>query len=259
MTDPARTEAADVTEDMFLGGQLRLRQPRRGHRAGHDAILLAAATPVKAGCRVVEFGAGVGAAGLSVARRVAGIDLVLVEIDPALASLARANADANKLNARVAVIDVTAEADAFAASGLSPDSADVVLMNPPFNDAGRHRSSPDPARKVAHVAAADMLEAWTHAARRVLKSGGVLALIWRADGLAEVLAALDRGFGSIQILPVHPNRDVAAIRVLVSAVKGGRAPLVLHPGLALQEVGGGASAEAQAILTGTTILPLAKG
>ena len=47
------------------------------------------------------------------------------------------------------------------------------------------------------------LENWIHAARRMLKSGGVLTLIWRADGLAEVLAALDRGFGSLAILPVH--------------------------------------------------------
>jgi tRNA1(Val) A37 N6-methylase TrmN6 len=256
MTDPAQSDLSDVTEDMFLGGQLRLRQPRRGHRAGHDAILLAAATPAKAGQRVVEFGAGVGAAGLSVARRVAGIDLVLVEIDSALAALARANADANKLNAQVASLDVTASSDVFAASGLGPDSADVVLMNPPFNDAGRHRSSPDLARQAAHVAAADTLATWTGAARRVLKSGGVLALIWRSDGLAEVLAALDRGFGSIRILPVHPNREAPAIRVLVHAAKGGRAPLVLHPGLALQEVGGEASAEVQAILGGKRTLPL---
>jgi tRNA1(Val) A37 N6-methylase TrmN6 len=172
--------------------------------------------------------------------------------------LAATNADANRLQARVAALDVTANADVFATSGLGPDSADVVLMNPPFNDAGRHRASPDPARKVAHVAAADTLETWIHAARRVLKSGGVLTLIWRADGLAEVLAVLDRGFGSIEILPIHPSPDAPAIRVLVSAVKGGRAPMALHPGLALQNVSGGASAEAQAILDGKAALPLAK-
>ena len=40
--------AADITEDAFLGGQLRLKQKRSGHRAGHDAILLAAATQVRA-------------------------------------------------------------------------------------------------------------------------------------------------------------------------------------------------------------------
>ena len=74
--------SGEFTEDAFLGGQLRLRQPKSGHRAGHDAMLLAAATPARSGDRVVDFGAGVGAAGLAVAKRVAGIELVLVEIDP---------------------------------------------------------------------------------------------------------------------------------------------------------------------------------
>ena len=84
MTDPR-----EFTEDAFLGGRLRLRQPKSGHRAGHDAMLLAAATPARSGDRVVDLGAGVGAAGLAVAKRVAGIELVLVEIDEVLADLAR--------------------------------------------------------------------------------------------------------------------------------------------------------------------------
>src|SRR3978361_701270 len=67
------------TEDGFLGGQLRLRQLKSGHRAGHDAMLLAAATSARSGDRLADFGAGVGAARLAVARRVAGIKLVLVE------------------------------------------------------------------------------------------------------------------------------------------------------------------------------------
>src|SRR5258706_7726727 len=156
MTDPG-----EITEDAFLGGQLRLRQPRSGHRAGHDAMLLAAATSARSGDRVVDFGAGVGAAGLAVAKRVAGIELVLIEIDQALAALARANAAQNAIAADVIVLDVTSAA-AFTAAGLAPDSADVVLMNPPFNDAARHRASPDKARKIAHVAGAATLESWIH-------------------------------------------------------------------------------------------------
>jgi tRNA1(Val) A37 N6-methylase TrmN6 len=129
-------------------------------------------------------------------------------------------------------------------------------MNPPFNDAERHRASPDPARQSAHVAAPDTLERWTHAARRVLKSGGVLTLIWRADGLPQVLAALERGFGGIAILPVHPSPTGAAIRVIVTAVKGGRAPLALHPGLVLQDPDGKGT-EAAAVLGGNAALALA--
>src|SRR5882762_7446370 len=126
MTDRAR----EFTEDAFLGGRLRLRQPRSGHRAGHDAMLLAAATSARSGDRVVDFGAGVGAAGLAVAKRVAGLKLVLVEIDEVLAELARGNAASNAIAADVIVLDVTSAADGFAAVGLAPDSADIVLMNP---------------------------------------------------------------------------------------------------------------------------------
>jgi tRNA1(Val) A37 N6-methylase TrmN6 len=253
MTDPC-----DITEDGFLGGQLRLRQRKSGHRAGHDAMLLAAATPARSGDRVVDLGAGVGAAGLAVARRVPGIELVLVEIDAALADLARGNAAANAIAADVIVLDIAAAADAFAAAGLSPDSADVVLMNPPFNDPARHRASPDKARGIAHVATAVTLENWIHAARRILKSGGALTLIWRADGLAEVLAALGRGFGSLAILPVHGDANTPAIRVLIRAIKGGKAPLQMYAALMLNDESALPNKQLQDVLAGKGVLPLAR-
>ena len=248
----------DLTEDAFLGGQLLLRQKRSGHRAGHDAILLAAATEARAGDRVVDLGAGVGTAGLALGRRVAGVDLCLVEIDPELAGLARTNAAANAIAAEVIVLDVTADAQAFAAHGLMPDSADCVLMNPPFNDSTRHRGSPDQARHTAHVATEETLDAWVHAARRILRSNGVLTLIWRADGIADVLAALSRGFGSVSILPVHGEAGRPAIRVLVRAVKGGRAPLRLLPGLMLNDESRVPKKEVRNILEGRAVLPLAE-
>ena len=248
----------DLTEDAFLGGQLLLKQKRSGHRAGHDAILLAAATQGRKGDRVVDFGAGIGTAGLALARRVGGIDLCLVEIDPELAELARANAAANAIAADVIVLDVTADAQAFAALGLMPDSADCVLMNPPFNDPVRHRGSPDQARHTAHVATDETLHAWVHAARRILRSNGVLTLIWRADGIADVLAALSRGFGSVSIMPVHGEAGRPAIRVLVRAAKGGRAPMRLLPGLMLNDEPGVPKKEVRNILEGRAVLPLAE-
>ena len=247
----------DYTEDAFLGGQLRLRQPKSGHRAGHDAILLAAATSAQPGDRVVDFGAGVGAAGLAVAKRVAGIEIILVEIDSKLADLARENSVSNGLQAKVVVLDIASGAEDFVAAGLPPDSTDAVLMNPPFNDPARHRSSPDKGRETAHMAQATTLGCWIHAARRILKSGGVLTLIWRADALAEILGALDRGFGSLGILPVHGDATTPAIRVLVRAIKGGRAPAALYPGLLLNNAPEVPNPRAQDILAGRGTLPLA--
>lgn len=247
----------ELTEDAFLGGRLRVRQFKSGHRAGHDAVLLAAATAARPGDRVADLGAGAGIAGLAVARRVAGIDLLLVEIDAALADLARGNAGANAIHADVIVLDVETDAAAFAVAGLMPDSIDAVLMNPPFNDPARHRASPDTARGTAHMATATTLAKWIHAARRLLKPKGVLTLIWRADGIAEVLAALDHGFGSLQILPVHGDAQGPANRILVRATKGGRAPTKIHPALLLNDATGVPNKRVQEILAGNGSLPLA--
>ncbi len=247
----------EYTEDAFLGGQLTLRQPRSGHRAGHDAVLLAASCRAREGERIVEFGAGVGAAGLALGKRIGGLDLVLIELDPALAALARDNASANRIPAQICVLDVTAPPRAFAAAGLPPDSADGVLMNPPFNDAERHRASPDEARAAAHMAQPTTLARWVAAARRILKSGGVLTLIWRADGLVEALTALDHGFGSLAVLPVHGDARKPAIRILIRALKGGRAPTQILPALMLNGESPLPDNEVAEILAGRKVLPLA--
>ena len=94
---------ADTTEDAVLGGRLVLRQPKRGHRFGHDAILLAAAVDARPGEIAVDIGAGVGTAGLALAHRVPDLKVRLVEVDTTLADLARENAARNRLSDRVSV------------------------------------------------------------------------------------------------------------------------------------------------------------
>ena len=244
--------AEDFTDDAVLGGRLILRQPRTGHRVGHDAILLAAAADAASGDRAVELGAGVGAAGLALAQRVAGLSVTLVEIDPRLAVLAEHNAAQNSLGdrVRVAVLDVTGPDDAFARNGIVAGAAAHVLMNPPFNDPARQNVSPDPARRFAHVGSAKTLEQWAERAARLLAPAGVLTLIWRADGLGEVLSALGARFGALTVMPVYPRPDAAAIRVLVRAVKGNRAPLAIAPSLTLNDADARPSKEAEAILRG---------
>jgi tRNA1(Val) A37 N6-methylase TrmN6 len=250
--------AHDVTEDTVLDGRLRLRQPSRGHRVGHDAILLAAAVPARAGEVVVDLGAGVGAAGLALAARVGGVKLILVELAPELATLAAENARLNGLSAQVATLDVTAPARAFVAAGLRLEQVARVLMNPPFNDPARQRASPDRARRLAHAAPRATLMAWTRTAARLLRPRGTLSLIWRADGLGDVLEALESAFGATTVLPIYAKPAESAIRVLVRATKASRAPLQLLPGLVLHDQTGRATAAADAILRAGEALPLAQ-
>jgi tRNA1(Val) A37 N6-methylase TrmN6 len=248
----------EVTADAVLGGRLLLKQPRRGHRVGHDAILLAAACPARARERVVDLGAGVGAAGLALAQRVEDSRVTLVEIDPGLAALAAENAQANGLAGRVSavVLDVAAPARTFAAAGLAPESVTRVLMNPPFNDPARQRASPDRQRRLAHAGPDGTLGAWIKTGARLLRPAGTLTLIWRADGLAAVLKALNPGFGAVTVFPIHSKAGEPAIRVLVRAAKGSRVPMALLPGLVLNDSAGVPTAQAESVLRGGAVLPL---
>jgi tRNA1(Val) A37 N6-methylase TrmN6 len=251
----------ELTDDAVLGGRLRLTQKRRGHRVGHDAILLAAATGARPGDHAIDLGSGVGAAGLALATRVPDVDVTLVEIDPELAAIAAENIARNGLQQRVRAValDVTASADEFAAHGIAPGMADCVLMNPPFHDPAHQNVSPDPGRRAAHAAGDGALADWIDAAASLLHSAGTLTLIWRADGLAKVLAVLDSRFGGIAVLPVYGRAGQPAIRVLVRANKGSRAPLALLPGLALNDEEARPTAEAEAVLRGGEALPLIGG
>jgi tRNA1(Val) A37 N6-methylase TrmN6 len=251
-------EQVDASEDAVLGGRLLLRQPRKGHRVGHDAILLAAACSARPRQRLIDLGSGVGAVGLAVARRVADLAVMLVDVDPALVMLARDNAERNGLAARVHAVclDVDAAPAEFVAAGMPAAAADHVVMNPPFNAA--HNPSPDRGRRLAHAAANDTLFRWIDVATQLLRPAGVVTLIWRADGLDAVLAALAGDFGAAAVLPVRPKPHAPAIRVLVRAVKASRAPLALLPGLLLADKAGRPTQEAEAVLREGALLPLAK-
>jgi tRNA1(Val) A37 N6-methylase TrmN6 len=253
-TDTSLTgETPDITDDAVLGGRLRLLQPARGHRVGHDALLLAASVPSDVS-RAVDLGAGVGSAGLAFAVRVPEARIVLVEIDPPIATLARQNAARQQpdISGRVEVVtaDVALLGRASGPAAPAMGSADAVLMNPPFNDPARHRVSPHERRARAHMGADAALEEWVRAADRLLGAGGRLCLIHRPEALEAVLGALKGRFGAAVIRPVHPAPDAPAIRILVTALKGRRTPPSLLPGLVLADAAGRPSEAAERVLRG---------
>jgi tRNA1(Val) A37 N6-methylase TrmN6 len=180
---------------------------------------------------------------------------MLGERDPEAAALARLNAEANGLadRARVVEADVTAPGRARRSVGLLPDSVDLVVTNPPFFEPGRHRASPVPTKAAAHgFPEAGGLEAWLRTASDLLRPSGRLVLIHRADALPACLDALAGRFGALQVTPVQPRADAAAIRVLVAGVRGSRAPFTLAPALVLHGPDGRFTAEVEAMHRGET-------
>jgi len=241
----------DVTEDGLLDGQVRLRQPRDGYRAGMDAALLAGACDAASGERVIEAGCGAGGAMLAAAIRRPGVRFTGVERDAQAVALARENIALNGLEDRAEVIEADVAAG-FRALELEP--FDHTLCNPPFFDDPAELRAPHPAKIGAWMADAG-LAAWTAFLLKAVPEGGTITLIHRADRLADLLALLDEKAGSFRIRPIHPFADAPAKRVLVRAVKTGKAPLVLLAPLILHDREGGKhTPRVEAILRGQAAL-----
>ena len=236
----------DLTQsDAILGGRVRLLQSARGYRAGMDAALLAAACDAQPGERVLDLGCGPGAVMLAAAVRRPGAHFTGIEADPDALDLARANIDLNGLADRV---EGLAGDVALPFSRLGLPRFDAALCNPPFFDDASALRGPAPEKSRAWMAT-DGLAAWTGYLLKAVRDGGTITLIHRADRLADLLAGLAPRCGSIRIRPVQPRSASPASRVIVRAVRGGRAPLALLPPLVLHPEGEGKHTEAaEAIL-----------
>jgi tRNA1(Val) A37 N6-methylase TrmN6 len=237
----------------LLGGRIRLRQAAIGYRAGMDAALLAAACDSQPGERALDVGCGVGAVMLQAALRRPQTLFVGLEADPAALSLAQANIPLNALDDRLQAIagDVGAP---FGRLGMPPFNA--ALANPPFFDDPGAIRGPSPARRGAWIAD-DGLGAWLAFMTKSVREGGSITVIHRADRLADIFSGLAPKAGSFQVRPVHPFADAPARRVLVRAIKTGRAPLRLLPPLVMHHREGAArhTTEADAVLRGEADLP----
>jgi tRNA1Val (adenine37-N6)-methyltransferase len=218
-----------LTRDAFLGGRLRLWQPRVGYRAAIDPVLLAAFAPAVPGARALDLGCGAGTAALCLGTRVPGLDLHGLEIQPAYTDLARRNAAANGIGMEVHDGDLRRPPP-----DLRAMSFDLLLTNPPYHPETAPPPS-DAGRDVAHREGAVSLGAWIDAGLRRLRPGGTLALIHLAARLGEILAALEGRAGAAEILPVSPRAERPAHRILVRARKGAQAPLRLWPPLTLHQ------------------------
>jgi tRNA1Val (adenine37-N6)-methyltransferase len=218
----------ELSDDKFLCGRLRLLQPLKGYRAATDPVLLSAACPAEPGQSVLDLGCGAGAAALCLGHRVPGLALAGLELQPCYADLARRNAQRNGI-----ALDVHQGDLARMPAPLRRDF-DHVIANPPYYPPG---GSPSPvAGRAKAMQVVTPLADWVAAATRRLRPGGWLTLICGADGLPEVLAALAPKLGSGAVLPLAARESRPALRVIIQARKGGRAPFrllapfVIHEG-----------------------------
>jgi tRNA1(Val) A37 N6-methylase TrmN6 len=250
----------EVTQDALLGGQVTLRQHAAGYRVAMDPVLLAASVPAAPGEMVLDVGTGVGAAMLCLAWRVGGIKITGVEVQRELVHLAVENIAENGLAERV---DVMVGDLQRPPPRMVPRSYDHVMANPPYFEAGRVRASGKDEKATANIEGAAGLSAWVDYCLSMARPGGTITMIHRTDRLTELLALLAGKAGDLVIFPLWPHQPLtedggandsaeappmAAKRVIVQVIAGGKGPLRLAAGLVLHKANGNHTKAADSVL-----------
>ncbi len=260
-----------MSEEIYvLDKKVRLLQPAAGFRTSLDSVMLAAACPVKDGQSVLDMGCGVGGAAFCVRERVSGVHVTGVDVQADYVALAQRNIALNNAEGQAAF--VCADIRDF-----KPEKRfDHVICNPPYMEAGHHTPSPEERKAIANghldschsehreesqEAGQDpspmlrmTLQVWLDSGFHLLKSGGSLTMIHRADMTDKIVQGLGRRFGAVEIIPLWPRAGQVAKRVIIRAIKDRKSPATLHSGLILHEENGDYTAAAEAVLRGGTAL-----
>lgn len=210
-----------------MGGLLKLIQSRTGYRFSIDAVLLAEFVTTRPGSVVVDLGTGCGVIPLILFLTRSVRFAVGVEIQSELADQAIRNASLNGLEKKVAVVrgDIRH-------LPLRSSFADVVLCNPPYRKKDSGRINPDPQRAIARHEILLSLDNTLNAARSVLRTKGVLAMVYPADRLVDILVRMRGiGFEPKRVQVIYPSESSPAKLVLIEASLGGRSGLTILPPL----------------------------
>jgi tRNA1Val (adenine37-N6)-methyltransferase len=239
-----------TTEGHLLDGRVLYRQPAAGFRSGIEPVLLAASVPAEAGDHVLEAGSGAGAALLCLTLRVPGVRATGVEMQPAMAELAAANAASNGFSA-IRIINERIE------TAPLPDTFDHAMANPPYHQP-EGSISPDADKETAKRASAMLIGRWIERLGAALRHRGSLTLSVPAGLVPTCLQAMAVSrCPCTAILPLWPKTERPAKLVMLRGIKGARVPMQILPGLVLHRADGSYTDGAQTILRNAAALNLA--
>ncbi|RUA00934.1 MAG: hypothetical protein DSY89_05745 [Deltaproteobacteria bacterium] len=240
-------DSADLTRDTFYNGRLVICQHRAGYRFSIDSILLAGFVRPGKEERLMDLGCGCGVISLILACRFPTLRFYGVEIQPALASLARKNVIENKMGDRVQII----ESDMNALSQqISKGPVDIVFCNPPFGRGRCGRINPDTERALARHEIKVSLEEVIAVTRRMLRTGGRFFTVFPAERITDLLYSMRaRRIEPKRIRMVHAFATSRPNRILVEGVAEGRPGTVIDSPLVIYRAEGEYTREVQRLFT----------
>lgn len=223
--------AEESLDDLILG-DMQVIQSTRGYRFSLDAVLLAH-FPDRSFNQVVELGGGSGVISLIMAWRIPQANFRLIEIQPSMAERAGRSVALNGLEERIKVI----EGDIKEIERILPrECADLVISNPPFWKKGEGKVSSNTEEAIARHELHLNLEELVQKGVYLLRQGGKMDIIHRAERLDEAMEIFRRYKTPVRKLRmIHSFVNKEARLVLIEAEKNRPGPLQIMPPLIIYD------------------------
>lgn len=210
---------------------------------GTDSFLLGAFPKLKKGEKVCDLGAGTGLLGLLLLARESTVHITNVEIQRPACALAQRTAELNGLEASISCV----EGDLRDTSLLAAGSFDLVICNPPYFPESSGAQAESDARRTARSEVICTLEDICAAAQRLLRWGGRLALVFRTERMAELMALTRRhGLEPKRLRLVQNTAHSAPSLLLLECRRGGKTGLTVEAPLVMTNEDGTPTADVDA-------------
>jgi len=224
----------DTTEKPLLGNRLKLLQPKKGYRSAIEPIILASSCQAKNGQKILDLGCGVGTASLCLAERLKNLSIIITGVDcqKELIELAKKNVKLNNFEGKIFLQH--GDICEMPHEQLTRGSFDHIITNPPFYTSKEASPSPYKNKYIGHIETTVHLKDWLYYCKKLLKSRGMLTIIYCAERTSELLEGLtSHNFGAIELIPLWPRAHLCAKRILIRAQKCRKLSTKIQPGIIL--------------------------
>lgn len=212
----------DETIDDLQNGY-RIIQKRDAFRYGVDAVLLSDFADIKPRHTVVDLGTGTGIIPILIYAKKKPAMITAVEIQKEIAEMAERSIRMNGLEGSIKIECMDLK-DAPALLGKA--KYDCVVTNPPYVKKECGINNPSESKAIARFEIMCSLEDVLTAAKELLKPGGKLFMVHRADRLVDIIYEMrNKGIEPKRIRFVHPSIGKRPNLLLIEGARGGNKEL----------------------------------
>ena len=202
---------------------LKIIQNNKGFCFGIDSVILSDfAKNIKVDSKVVDLGTGSGVIGLLLCKKTKLKEIIGVEIQDNVAEMAERSIKLNGLENKFKIFKVNIK-ELFKKKMLEKNKYDVVVMNPPYKEAGTGKTNENEGKLIArHEVKATLLD-FIKTASELLKDRGELYIVHKPERTVDIMQKMrENKIEPKEIKIVYPYKNAGASIILIKGVKGGK-------------------------------------